>query len=264
MKIKYLTIVVLTMLVIVSCSSEFDKYFNSPVVQEKFEGALKFFNAKKYTKSAELFESILLAVKGTPQEDSVQYYLALSNYNAGDIYTAEANFDQFVQVFPKGPFSEKARFYRIDCLYRATHRYELDQIPSYKALSAINEFIYDYPDSEYLVKCKDYMKDLQTRIDKKSFESARLYHKIEDYKAAVFALKNALKDNPDNYYREDIIYYIVTSNYLYALNSVPSKQKERYMSMIDEYYNFISEFPDSKYRKELDQMFEKAQIVTKK
>jgi outer membrane protein assembly factor BamD len=39
-------------------------------------------------------------------------------------------------------------------------------------------------------------------------------------------------------------------------------QRERFLNVIDEYYNFISEFPDSKYRKEVDVMFKKAQQVT--
>ncbi len=262
MNFRYLTLILLSGALLTSCSMEYDKIFNSPVVQDKYDGAFKYFKAKKYSKSAELFESILLTVKDTEQEDTVQYYLGLSNYKLGDYITAEANFEQFGQVFPRSPFSEDALYYRIKCLYWSTYRYELDQLPSYKALSVINEFIYQFPESHYLPECKDIMKDLQGRIDKKSFESAKLYYKIEDYKAALYALKNALKENPDNFFREDIMYYIVAANYKYAINSYPSKQKERFMTLIDNYYNFVSEFPDSKYRTEVEKMFEKAQQVT--
>lgn len=262
MKLRYLTLILLSGALLASCSMEYDKIYNSPVVQDKYDGAFKYFNAKKYTKSAELFESILLAVKGTEQEDTVQYYLGLSNYKLGDYITAEANFDQFGQVFPRSPFSEDAHYYRIKCLYWSTYRYELDQLPSYKALSVINEFVYRFPDSEHLKECKDIMKDLQGRIDQKSFESAKLYYKIEDYKAAVYALKNALKENPDNIFREDIMYYIVAASYQYASNSYPEKQRERFLALIDHYYNFVSEFPDSKYRTEVEKMFQKAQQVT--
>lgn len=262
MNFRYLALVLLSGAILASCSTEYDKIYNSPVVQEKYDGAFKYFKAKKYSRSAELFESILLAVKGTEQEDTVQYYLGLSNYKLSDYITAEANFDQFGQVFPRSPFSEDALYYRIKCLYWATYRYELDQLPSYKALTVINEFLYRYPNSTYLEESKNIMKDLQGRIDQKSFESAKLYFKIEDYKAAVYALKNALKENPDNFFREEIMYYIIAANYQYATNSIPEKQKERFLSVIDNYYNFASEFPDSKYKAEIDMMFEKAQQVT--
>jgi outer membrane protein assembly factor BamD len=130
-------------------------------------------------------------------------------------------------------------------------------------MAAISEFLYDYPNTEYLVKCKDMLVDLQERIDRKSYEAAKIYFTIEDYKAATFALKNAIKENPDNRYREDIMYYLVVSHYKYANQSIIGKQRERYLALIDEYYNFISEFPESKYKKELDGMFKKAQEETK-
>jgi outer membrane protein assembly factor BamD len=68
-----------------------------------------------------------------------------------------------------------------------------------------------------------------------------------------------LKDDSENIYREDILYYIAMSSYKYAHLSVPSKQKERYLVFIDDYYNLIGEIPDSRYRKELDAIYRKAQ-----
>ena len=49
------------------------------------------------------------------------------------------------------------------------------------------------------------------------------------------------------------------SSYKYAHNSIPSKQKERYLTFVDDYLNFIGEIPESKYRKELDSVYKKAQ-----
>ena len=49
------------------------------------------------------------------------------------------------------------------------------------------------------------------------------------------------------------------ASYKYANQSIPSKQKERYLSFVDDYYNFIGELPESKYRRELDNVYYKAQ-----
>ena len=49
------------------------------------------------------------------------------------------------------------------------------------------------------------------------------------------------------------------SSYHYAHLSVPSKQKERYLTFVDDYYNFIGEIPESHYRKELDNVYRKVQ-----
>ena len=37
-------------------------------------------------------------------------------------------------------------------------------------------------------------------------------------------------------------------------NSVQRKQTDRYLSMLDSYYTFIAEFPESTHRKEVDRM----------
>jgi outer membrane protein assembly factor BamD len=246
-----------------SCKSEFEALRNSRDVNEQYRGAFRYYEAGKYLKAADLFDQLLVATNGTPQDDTVQFYLGMSNFKLGDYVIAEANFDRFVSVFPRSPFTEEAKYLRIECLYRSTYRYELDQLPSFKAMAAIDVFLYEYPNSKYLKQMRDMLVDLQERLDKKSFESAKIYYTIEDYKAAAYALKNVLKDNSENQYREDIMYYIVAANYHYADKSIPEKQKERFLLFVDEYYNFISEFPDSKMRKEVDGMFEKAQTYIK-
>ena len=49
------------------------------------------------------------------------------------------------------------------------------------------------------------------------------------------------------------------SSYNYAHMSIPEKQKERYLTFVDDYLNFIGEIPGSHYRKELDNVYRKAQ-----
>ncbi|MDD2419593.1 MAG: outer membrane protein assembly factor BamD [Bacteroidales bacterium] len=263
---KYIKIVILALVMAVaavSCKSQFDLLMQSNDTDKLYKGAFEYFENKKFLKASDLFDKLLLSVKGTERDDTVQFYLGLSNYNYGDYTIAEANFDQFIAVFPRSPFTEEAKYLRVECMYKSTYRYELDQTPTYKTMSAINEFLYEYPNSQYLKRMRDMLVDLQERLDRKSFESAKLYYTIEDYKAAAYALKNVLKENSDNQYREEVLYYIVASNHQYATNSVKEKQRERFLTLVDEYYNFISEYPESKYRKEVDKMFEQAQQYIK-
>ena len=71
------------------------------------------------------------------------------------------------------------------------------------------------------------LQELNDRLDRKAYEGAKLYYKMEDYLASRVALRNVLKDDAENIYREDILYYIAMSSYNYAYNSVPAKKKER-------------------------------------
>lgn len=244
-----------------SCKSQYDTLLSSNDVDTKYKAAFDYFNKGKYQKSAALFESMSVLTDGTERDDTVQYYWGLSNYRYKDYVTAEANFNRFVNNFPRSPFAEEARFLRIDCLYKSTYRYELDQAPTKVAIASINEYEKDYGSNLHKDDCDAMLKDLNGRLDRKAFEGARLYYNMEDYKAARVAFRNTLKANSENIYREDILYYIAKSSYKYAQLSIASKQRDRYLTFMDDYLNFMSENPQSKYSKELKTLYNRAQKV---
>lgn len=247
------------LLAAVSCKSQFDTLLSSNDVDAKYDAAFQLFDKGKYQKAASLFESMSVLTDGTERDDTVQYYWGLSNYRGKDFVTAEANFSRFIENFPRSPFAEEARYLRIDCLYKSTYRYELDQNPTRMAISAIQEYEKDYGSNDHRKECDAMLQDLNGRLDRKAFEAARLYYNMEDYKAARVAFRNTLKDNADNIYREDILYYIAKSSYKYAQMSVPAKQKDRYLTFIDDYLNFVGEIPQSQYTRELKTLYARAQ-----
>lgn len=263
---RKLSILVLVLLVALAtaCSSKFEKLLSSYNYGEKYRTALQLYNEGKYSKAAQLFENVAMNAQGTPQEDTVRFYWGMSNYYLKDFATAQSNFTDFLQLFPRSPFAKEAEFHMIDCMYRGTYRWELDQRPTEIALSYINKYIIENPGTDYAKFCKVMKDDLEERLDKKAFEAAHLYYHMEDYLAAHHALKNVLKDDADNQYREEVLYYTAMSAYKYAQNSVEEKQRERYMAFLDDYYNFVSEYPQSKHKAELDGIYKRVNKIIKK
>lgn len=259
MRLKTLLITLTALLALSSCKTEYAALLEGSDIPAKYAKAFELFEAKKYGRAAEMFESLTVLTPGLPQDDTVQFYWGLSNYRYGDYTTAESNLDRFISVYPSSPFTQQAKFLRLDCLYRSTYRYELDQQPTYRAMTAISQFILENKGSEYIPRCREMLDDLKDRLELKAYKGAWLYYHMEDYLAAHYALKNVLKENADNRYREDILYFTAMSSYKYALNSIPSKQRERYMTFVDDYFNLISEFPENAHRKELDGLYAKAQ-----
>ncbi len=259
MKSRILIVAAVAMVALVSCKTQYEMLLNSNDADAKYEAAFEYYNNGKYSKAGSLFESLSVLTNGTERDDTVRFYWGLSNYKFKDYYTAETNFNNFIESYPRSPFASEARYLRLDCLYRSTLRYELDQAPTYKAITEISEYMLEYPDNPHMKTCREMLVDLNGRTDRKAYEAARLYYKMEDYKASRVAFRNVLKDNSENIYREDILYYIAMSSYKFAHNSIPSKQKERYLTFVDDYFNFIGELPESHYRKELDNVYRKAQ-----
>lgn len=240
-----------------ACKSEYDLLLQSSDSEAKYQAAFQYFNAGKYTKAAELFESLAVLTTGTERDDTVQYYWALSNYSNSDFSTAETNFSNFMSNYPLSPFVESAEFLHIDCLFKSTLRYELDQTPTYSAITAISRYLTSHPTGANAEVCRGMLRELNDRLDRKAYENARIYYVMEDYKASRVAFKNILKDDADNIYREEILYYSAMSSYKYADMSISSKKKERFLVFEDDYLNFIGEYPESRHRKELDGLYKK-------
>ena len=257
---KVLIVMAAAVALLYSCKSQYEALLASHDVDAKYKAAMDFFNKKKFQKAAQLFESMAVLTSGTERDDTVQYYWGLSNYRGKDYLTAESNFARFVENFPQSPFASDARFYRLDCLYRATYRYELDQNPTRACMSAIAEYLKENPDDlVHREACDAMLKDLQERLDRKDYEAGKQYYRMEDYLAARVKLKNVLKNNSENVYREEVLYYTAMSSYHYARLSVREKQKERYLVFVDDYLNFVSEYPESRHRQELDNIYRKVE-----
>lgn len=259
MKLRTLIIATIAVVAISSCKSQYEMLLNSNDADLKYEAAFDYYNEGKYSKAGSLFESLSVLTNGTERDDTVRFYWGLSNYKFKDYYTAETNFANFLESYPRSPFASEARYLRLDCLYRSTLRYELDQTPTYKAITEISEYMIEFPQTPHMAACRDMLTELNERLDKKAYEAAKLYYKMEDYKASRVAFRNVLKDDSENIYREDILYYIAMSSFKYADMSIPEKQKERYLTFVDDYLNFIGEIPESHYRKELDNVYRKVQ-----
>ena len=185
MKFKFLFAVLSVLMMMCSCKSQYELLLNSNDVDTKYDAAFAYFNEGKYSKAASLFESLSMLTNGTERDDTVRYYWGLSNYKYKDYYTAETNFEQFIMSFPRSPFISDATYLRIDCLYRSTLRYELDPTPTYKAINVVSQYILEHPDTPHMQVCRDMLLDLNERLDRKAYEGAKLYYKMEDRKSVV-------------------------------------------------------------------------------
>ena len=247
----------LLLVALASCKTQYQSLLMSDDLDGKYKAAMSYFDEGRYNRSAELFESLALATSGTAREDTVRFYWGLSNYRMKDYAAAKTNFKNYIDNFPRSGFAPQAEYYHLDCMFHDTYRYSLDQTDTYKAVAAISEYMLNNPRSPHYSDCRKMLDELNQRLDKKAYENAILYYKMEDYKAAGVALKNILKDNADNIYREDILYYTAMSSYKYASLSVKAKQKERYLAFLDDYFNYIGEYPQGVWREDLDRLYAK-------
>ena len=76
-----------------------------------------------------------------------------------------------------------------------------------------------------------------------------------NYESAVITAQNAIKSYPYSKYKEELEMLVLRSRFKEASESVEERKEERFRTVIDEYYSFINDYPDSKMRKEADNIF---------
>lgn len=247
----------LLLIAVLGSCSQYQKALKSEDIGFKNKIANEKYEKKKYKKAIRLYEQIAPAYKGKPQAERLFYFYSKSLYETKQYYLAGYQFESFAASYPKSEKREEAAFLGAECFYNLSPVYSLDQTDTDKALSKLQKFIDTYPNSEYLPKANEYVKELTTKLEKKAFQVAKQYHDIADYRleysTAIKALDNFILDYPGTPFKEEALYYKFDSAYKLALNSIPSKKEER-LNTAKAYYSSLLKFkPDTEFKAKADE-----------
>jgi outer membrane protein assembly factor BamD len=252
---KYI-ILLLISIALGSCSP-FQKALKTEDVAIKYDVATKLYEKGKYDKAIKLFEQIAPNYRGNPAAEKMFYMYSQSYFKTKQYYLAGYQFEKFASSYPKSEKMEEASFLGAKSFSKLSPVYSLDQTDTDKAIDKLQSFIDAYPNSTYLSEANTDVKILREKLEKKSFENAREYNKISDYKSALVALDNFIADYPGTPFKEAALYYKLDSAFNLAINSIPSKMEER-LNVSKIAYNSLMKFnANSDYKKKADNMLER-------
>ena len=246
----------LIILILLSSCGEYEKLLKSTDYDLKKAKAREYYENGQYVKATELLGQVLPRFRATEEAEDLNWMNAKSFYSMKDYFSASTYFKGYMDQYAYGKYAEEAAFMAAMCDYNLSPRAELDQDNTRAAIEGFNYFMNKYPSSSRTDECKKLIRELQERLVEKSYLSARLYYDMKQYKAAVVALNNSLKEYADTKYREEMMFLKLNSLYLYAENSMPDKQKVRYQDTLDDYYSFMEEFPESKYSRDVKRIYQ--------
>lgn len=247
---------ILLSLGMVGCKSKFEKLRLSNDNARKYREAINFYNNKKYSKALILFEDLANKYRGSAEAEELQFYYAYTSYRLRDYTSARYQFKQFTDNFPQSERAEECRFMGAYCYYLESPVYSLDQENTRKAIESLQLFINLYPQSDRAEEAARFITDLRDKLERKSYANARLYLDIGDYQSAVIAFQNSLRDYPDTKFAEEMEFLMIRAQYLYAQNSSVRRKEGRFEEAIGFYDDFVESHPESKYRKDADNLKE--------
>lgn len=252
--ITLLGFILLFTIAFTGCKSKFEKMRLSTDVAKKYQEGIRLYNKKDYAKALILFEDLTQRYRGRTEAEDLNYYYAYTNYKLKDFLSARYQFKNFAETYPSSPKAEECRFLVAYCYYLDSPNYSLDQANTYKAIESLQFFINLYPKSDRVAEASKLILDLRDKLELKSYENAKIFFDIEDYQSAVIAFRNSTKDFPDTKFAEEMDFLTIKAQYLYAKNSLETKQEDRYNEAIAEYDRFIEKYPKSTYTKEATQL----------
>jgi len=246
---------IIILIILVACG-DYNKILKSTDYEFKYKKAVEYYEEGEYTKAGGLFEELVNIYRGTSRADQIYYYYAKSMIGQKDYLMANHYFKTLLKEFPGSQYSEEAQFMVGYCSYLLSPKPRLDQTVTREAIESLQLYINLYPYSDRVDEANRLIDELQSKLVYKSYLNAKLYYDLDNYKAASIAINNSLKEYPDSEYREELMYMLLKSKYLLAINSIEEKKEERLSSALDEYFSFVDEYPESDYRKEVDKFYD--------
>jgi len=246
----------LALILITTSCSQYQQVVKSDDYYLKLAKAKEYFEKGQYYRAQPLLEELLSFFKGTNVMQDVLYYYAYCHYETGEYLIAAYHFKNYASTYPNDPRAEECLFMNAKCYYEVSPSYMLEQTYTNQCIDAIQLFVNTYPSSHYVDDANKMLDEMRGKLEQKAFYSANLYYRMGKYKAANVAFQNLLRDYPDSKDAEYVMFLMLKSDYLYAVNSIESKQEERYQNTITIYQNFSNKYTNSEYMGQAKSIYE--------
>lgn len=256
----YRYILLLPLLALMCSCGEYNKVLKSRDPEYKFDYAKRAFDQRKFTQAATVLNDIVVPLRGGPHGEEALFLLGMSFYENKDYLNSGINFKTYYSRYPKGKYAELARFYSGYGYYLDSPDPQLDQSMTVKAIEELQGFLDYFPKSERVSIAQNAIFEMQDKLTLKELQNAQLYYNLgnflgNNYLSSIITSQNALKTYPYSKYREDFELLILKAKYQEARQSIDERKADRFREVADEYFSFINNYPESKNRKEADNIY---------
>ncbi len=234
-----------------SCKSEFEKIRISGDNDLLYKKAQEYYKNEEFQRAQTLYELVLANLRGKSEAEEVYFNYAYTFYHLRNYNLASYYFKDFSNKFVHSDYREEADYMAAYAHYKMSPTYLLDQTYTLKAIDEFQLFINTYPESDRVKKGNNLINEMRRKLEIKAFNEGELYLNLQQYEAATQSFENYLKDYPDSKDAIKVKYLIIKAAYLYAKNSVVTKQIERYTVVKEKADKFLTKVKKAKYKKEV-------------
>lgn len=209
-----------------------------------FHDGKDLYDRGKYLKSIEYFQTIVYNYPGVTLVDTAQYYLAMSYFNNKDYELSKVEFNRLAVNYPSSAFFQDALFMKAVAAFESTPKhYGLDQSELHDAISELEDFLVDFPESGHVEEAKHYLNLAKGRLAHKYYEDGMVYMNIGAYEAATIYFQKVIDDYTNTDFAPEAMFKYAMARF---------KQK-KYDEASQKFANFPVAFPKSVHVAEAQQ-----------
>lgn len=224
-----------------------------------YEKAMSQYEQENYSEAAEAFETVISIGRGTDIGQNAQFYLAESYFKNNRYLLAASEYERYAQFHPNSERREEADFKRSLSYYNLSPRYRLDQTYTHQAIENFRLFLDRFPNSEYADEAGEYISELRNKLARKSYSAGEFYKRTNQYRAAAVYFDIVIDNYPESEWAERSLVDQMESYILYAENSVPDRQEERFEMALESYETYLQLFPRGDNRSKIEDLYDRAQ-----
>jgi outer membrane protein assembly factor BamD len=169
-------------------------------IEERFAHAKALFDDRSYLDAINEFTVITLQFQGSAVAADAQYYLGESRFERGEYLLAAFEYQNVKRNFPASPRVADAQYKLALSYYNLAPKSVLDQQYTRKAIDEFQSFVEYYPGHELAPDADARIKELNTRLARKQYDTARLYAAMEYFKSALFYFDDVIEKYHDTEY----------------------------------------------------------------
>ena len=224
-KIIYITLIIISLGILANCAGK--KPVEQLPLEERYKRGQEYLANKKYYNAQQEFQIIVLSGSHTEWGDDAQFYLAESYFKNKEYILAITEYERLTRKMKFSPYVEECRWRICEAYVAESPNYYHDQSNTHKALQKLQEFIEEYPDSDFRDKANNTITKLRNKLAEKVDETALLYIKLHAYDSAIVAYEELLSQYYDTDFADDAHVGIVRS---YVLMKEVEEAKKYYQS----------------------------------
>jgi outer membrane protein assembly factor BamD len=227
-------------LVLSSCGSS--EVVKNLTADERFQAGKKLYDDGDYLEAINEFQLVKLQFPASSVADDAQYFLGECRFARGEYLLASEEFQSLKRLMASSPFVPQAQYKIAMCYYMLSPRSTLDQTYSRKAIEEFQTFIEDYRSDTLVAPAETKIKELNTRLAQKLFETAEVYEKLEYNKSATIYYDMVVEQYHDTEYAEPAL--------LHKVRVLMARKK--FDDAKGEIDKFLTRYPASKFRDEAE------------